>query len=246
MSYDRVITLRPDTSSNWSTNNPVLSQGEGAIETNTGYIKIGDGSSTYSNLGYITPIVYIYDLISANNTHIFPKVTMKGQVWDIFWTNGGTYSLTLAVSNSETIDGETASTWEGEGEGHIRVISDGTNWQVVSYDDSGSNGYGKWQKYRSGKLICITVSQNPTTTSPLSNAFGTTSGTTYYIADISFTLPHNYINASYICTPITNAGSVGYTMQAYPSTSSVVYGLLTTRGAATSAPLAIRAEGEWK
>lgn len=46
------IQIRRDTSSNWSSVDPVLSQGEIGYETDTGKLKIGDGSTTYSGLGY--------------------------------------------------------------------------------------------------------------------------------------------------------------------------------------------------
>ena len=151
MAYDRIISFRPDSAANWATNNPVLNQGEGAVETDTGYIKIGDGSTAFASLGYITPEIDTYDLTSASATHTFPAVKFKGQVCDVFWSNGGTYTLTLAVSNSETIGGLTASTWTGEGDGHIRVISDGTNWQVVEYEDASSDM--KWVKRASGELL---------------------------------------------------------------------------------------------
>ena len=43
------IQIRRDTSSNWTSANPVLSQGELAFATDTNIIKIGDGSSNYVN-----------------------------------------------------------------------------------------------------------------------------------------------------------------------------------------------------
>lgn len=47
------IILRRDSSSNWTSNNPVLLSGEPGYETDTGKIKIGDGSSLWDNLGYL-------------------------------------------------------------------------------------------------------------------------------------------------------------------------------------------------
>ena len=46
------IILRRDTSVNWEANNPVLLSGEPGYEINTGKLKIGDGSSTWTNLDY--------------------------------------------------------------------------------------------------------------------------------------------------------------------------------------------------
>jgi len=46
------IQLRRDTLANWTTQNPVLTQGEPALETDTGRLKFGDGSTNYNNLPY--------------------------------------------------------------------------------------------------------------------------------------------------------------------------------------------------
>ena len=46
------IQLRRDTAANWSTNNPTPSAGEPCFETDTGKLKIGDGSTAYNDLAY--------------------------------------------------------------------------------------------------------------------------------------------------------------------------------------------------
>lgn len=47
------IQLRRDTSTNWSSVNPVLASGEPAFETDTGKFKIGNGTTAYNSLDYI-------------------------------------------------------------------------------------------------------------------------------------------------------------------------------------------------
>ena len=42
------IQIRRDTSSNWTSNNPILLQGEFGYELNTGYAKIGDGQTAWT------------------------------------------------------------------------------------------------------------------------------------------------------------------------------------------------------
>lgn len=46
------IQLRRDTAANWSSNNPTPAAGEPCYETDTGKLKIGDGSTAYKNLAY--------------------------------------------------------------------------------------------------------------------------------------------------------------------------------------------------
>lgn len=43
--------LRKDTSTNWNSKNPILGNGEMALETDTGKIKVGDGTTAYKSLG---------------------------------------------------------------------------------------------------------------------------------------------------------------------------------------------------
>ena len=115
------IKIRRDTAGNWSSNNPTPLQGEWCLETDTGNVKIGDGSTAWNDLGYYIPakLAIPYDLTSANKTHTLPPITGAPQTESVYWTGGGTYKLTLAVTDGATVGGETAGTWEGEGNGHI-------------------------------------------------------------------------------------------------------------------------------
>ncbi len=75
------------------------------------------------------------DLTSADVQVTLPEITGVTQSKSIYWTNGGTYKMTLAVTDGATIGGLSASIWEGEGEGNILLESDGSNWQVRDYED---------------------------------------------------------------------------------------------------------------
>lgn len=46
------IQLRRDSSANWTSVNPILSQGEPGYENDTGKIKYGDGVTAWSSLPY--------------------------------------------------------------------------------------------------------------------------------------------------------------------------------------------------
>ena len=48
-----LIQIRRDTAANWTSANPTLAQGELGVETNTSKIKVGDGSTAWSSLGYL-------------------------------------------------------------------------------------------------------------------------------------------------------------------------------------------------
>jgi hypothetical protein len=51
MAYKKIL-FRRDTSSNWTSGNPILSAGEIGLETNTNKIKLGDGSTAWTSLPY--------------------------------------------------------------------------------------------------------------------------------------------------------------------------------------------------
>jgi hypothetical protein len=46
------IQFRNDTAANWTSANPILAVGELGLETNTGFFKIGNGSTAWNSLAY--------------------------------------------------------------------------------------------------------------------------------------------------------------------------------------------------
>ena len=56
MSKELSVRIRNkiDTSANWATNNPVLLNGEIGIESDTNKIKVGNGTTNWNNLEYIS------------------------------------------------------------------------------------------------------------------------------------------------------------------------------------------------
>lgn len=54
MARNANIQLRRDTAANWTSVNPVLNAGELGFETDTGKLKIGDGSTAWTSLTYVT------------------------------------------------------------------------------------------------------------------------------------------------------------------------------------------------
>ena len=64
------IQIRRDTSSNWSSVNPILAQGEIGFETNTGKIKIGDGTTAWNSLNYFAGYNSLVSLTDVNLTSL--------------------------------------------------------------------------------------------------------------------------------------------------------------------------------
>lgn len=55
MARKALIEFRRGTAAAWTSANPTLAAGEPGYETNTGKVKIGDGSTAWNSLGYIGP-----------------------------------------------------------------------------------------------------------------------------------------------------------------------------------------------
>lgn len=53
MAVQTKIQVRRDTAANWTSVNPTLTAGEFGYETDTGKVKIGNGSSTWTALSYL-------------------------------------------------------------------------------------------------------------------------------------------------------------------------------------------------
>ena len=70
------IQLRRDTTANWTSSNPTLSQGEIGYELTTGKIKIGTGSTAWNSLSYLTIATS-----SVTGTLTFPDATVQSTAW---------------------------------------------------------------------------------------------------------------------------------------------------------------------
>jgi hypothetical protein len=133
-----IIQIRRDTSSNWTSVNPTLAQGELGVETNTSKIKIGDGTTAWNSLAYIIdPSTYITTSGTqtlTNKTIITPILT--GYFETVFTiTDGGSVDLdpangtiqvwTLGASRTPTATNFAA------GESMTLMIDDGSAYTVT-------------------------------------------------------------------------------------------------------------------
>ena len=64
------IVLRNDLAANWTSNNPIMLTGELGVESDTGYFKIGDGTTTWNDLPYANkfepaPVAAHYEAIAT-------------------------------------------------------------------------------------------------------------------------------------------------------------------------------------
>lgn len=112
------IQIRRGTSSEWTSSNPILSEGELGLETDTNKVKVGNGTSTWTQLSY---------LIDSFATSIADKVSKSGGD-TITVTTGSTVPLTI----------------QNNGTGASLVVNDqGSDTTPFVIDASGNVGVGK-------------------------------------------------------------------------------------------------------
>ena len=109
MPVQTVIKLRRDTASNWTTADSVLGSGEPGLETDTGKIKFGDGSTAW------TTLAYSYDAVANDFGSVALTTLTNGDVLQYDgtdWTNAQLDALPTQTGQSGnylTTDGSAAS-----------------------------------------------------------------------------------------------------------------------------------------
>lgn len=148
------IKHRRDTAGNWTSNNPTPGQGEWCLETDTGFVKIGDGSTEWNSLGYI------YDGTGATLA-----TYSTGWVSNSDWTNAqlainhdlGEDLSNLIVKFFISTDGTEANSFEiNQFEGNAAATTGVTYFNTDSNNitiQTGTNGIYYINSSGSGVLI---------------------------------------------------------------------------------------------
>lgn len=93
------IQIRRDTSNNWATYNPILADGEFALETDTRKIKIGNGEQPYTGLAYQDAVIPLNTLLKIDTTGLNTTVNTGAtqNLLDLVsLTGSGTNTVTVA------------------------------------------------------------------------------------------------------------------------------------------------------
>jgi len=102
MPAQTVIKLRRDTAANWNTANPVLGAGEPGLETDTGLVKYGDGTNTWSVLPYTVASTIRTKVLNQTGSPI-----TKGSAVYINGANGDNPTIALADADTEATSSKT-------------------------------------------------------------------------------------------------------------------------------------------
>ena len=122
MARKTLIQARRDTAANWTSANPTLAAGELGYETDTGKVKIGNGSTAWNTLAYlgggsVSPLTTKGDLWGYSSADARIPVGSDGQVLvadssvglGVKWASGGAAGTGLTVIFDSTLSSAAAS-----------------------------------------------------------------------------------------------------------------------------------------
>lgn len=139
------IQIRRDTAAAWTAANPTLSQGEMALETDTGKVKVGDGVLAWTSLGYITDAAADPTTVDAfialgnydgNHYSMYLSTAMSynGENWSGINNYQGTFPWTQAMWNAEANLNDWSVTHVAAGAGKVVYVYNTNNtYQYSSF-----------------------------------------------------------------------------------------------------------------
>jgi hypothetical protein len=113
------IQLRRDSAANWTATNPILSQGEPGLETDTNKVKYGDGSTTWNLLDYASgggggAGDYSTGFTDGVNDNTYHFVRVQGKKEFDFVTEGyKKFEITLTAPMIAALSGDSNLTFTG-------------------------------------------------------------------------------------------------------------------------------------
>ena len=90
------LQMRRDTAANWTSNNPMLAQGEIGVETDTGKIKIGTGAASWTTLSYYPNVTG--SIVGTTDTQTLTNKTLTSPT-----VNNSTDNYPLLKSPQEVV-----------------------------------------------------------------------------------------------------------------------------------------------
>jgi hypothetical protein len=103
------IQVRRDSSADWTTINPVLSEGEIGFETNTGKFKIGNGSSAWSALDYFLDSSDLSAYLTASSASTTYLTQASASTTYLTQTSASSTYPTIGTLNSGLVSASAAA-----------------------------------------------------------------------------------------------------------------------------------------
>ena len=139
------IQLRRGTAASWTSSNPTLAAGEMGFETDTGYIKVGDGSTAWTSLNYrVRPIDAYTGMIetAADKTYTIDPGAVSARTITGFRITSASGTATATLKNaSSTVKAASVSSSSGDQSSlaNTTVAADAAITLVVSSNSSATD-----------------------------------------------------------------------------------------------------------
>jgi len=146
-SYERYREYASALAASWAANNPVLPIGQVAVESDTGLMKIGDGSTAYTSLPYGPTSVTSLTLLGGTaNGVLFLDATKLLSSGSALSFNGTTFSAPAVQVDNVNINGNTVSATNTNGDlllaangtGQVDEVISSVNYALASQFDVGT------------------------------------------------------------------------------------------------------------
>lgn len=140
------VQMRRGTAASWTSANPMLYSGEFGFETDTFRLKIGDGSTAWTSLPYITRSsvaktanytlvikdrgVFVDASGGAVTITLPTAASAKNVQYFIKKIDSSVNAVTVDGNGSETIDDSTTQVISSQYDS-IEIYSDGTEWWII-------------------------------------------------------------------------------------------------------------------
>lgn len=148
MPAQTVIKFRRSTAAQWTTANPVLAAGEAGLETDSGLVKYGNGTSAWADLQYTTASTIKTKVQNNSGASI-----AKGSVVYISGANGDNPLIALADADSEATSSKTIGIVEA-------TIANGAQGYVIESGlitglntDTATAGQSVWLSSTAGGIV---------------------------------------------------------------------------------------------
>lgn len=129
-----ILRFRTDTAANWTAANPILRAGEPGYESDTDKFKIGDGSTVWNSLGYIS-----FSLAGAGITLSANEINSTLFIGDIKWS----FNPSIGAAHGFLPFGSDPVSQTGDYADLYAVVGDmfEAAWTGLGYDASGAGNF---------------------------------------------------------------------------------------------------------
>jgi hypothetical protein len=135
MAVVTAIQIRRGTASQWTSANPTLASGEQGFETDTGKVKIGNGSTAWTSLAYIG--AGTVTSITAGTGLSGGTITTTGTI--AIDSTVATLTDTQTLTNKTLADPKINLAFDAETASFTAILAN--NGQVVTMDNSSANNF---------------------------------------------------------------------------------------------------------